>query len=68
MRNYIVCTRKSLPHNMWVSAARKALKINPANHPHTEHIARALAGMAPQPERIAVRTARIDATVQICYS
>ena len=54
MTNYIVCTPKSLPRNKWVAAAQRAVKINPANHPQTEHIARALAGMAPTPERIAV--------------
>lgn len=58
MRDYTVCTPKSLPRNMWVAAARKAAKINPANHPHSEHIARALAGMTPTPERIAVLVAR----------
>ena len=58
MRDYIVCTPKSLPRKMWVAAARKAVKINAANHPHAEFVVRALAGMAPHPERIAVLVAR----------
>jgi len=54
MANYIVCTPKSLPRSKWVAAAQRAVKVNPANHPQTEHIVRALAGMAPTAERIAV--------------
>ena len=54
MSDLICCTPKSLPKNLWVSAAKKAVVINPANHPPTEHIARALGGMAPTAARIAV--------------
>src|SRR5438128_4034233 len=54
MNDPIVCTPKSLPKNLLVSAARKAVEINPANHPSSAHIARALAGMPAAPARIAV--------------
>src|SRR4051812_20769944 len=54
MNEPIVCTPKSLPRNLWVTAARNAVEVNPANHPPSEHIARALGGMPPAPARIAV--------------
>jgi hypothetical protein len=54
MNDPIVCTPKSLPRDLWVTAAQKAVEINPANHPSTEHIARALAGAPFAPARIAV--------------
>ena len=40
----LVCTPKSLPPVRQVAAARRAVQINPANHPHTHIVARALAG------------------------
>lgn len=54
MSELICCTPKSLPRNLWESAARKSLQINPANHPHTALMARALAGGPPEPARIAL--------------
>ncbi len=55
MSDPIVCTPKSLPRDLWVSAARKSVKINPANHPHRELIARSMATTALEPQlRIAV--------------
>jgi len=54
MSDPITCTPKSLPRDLWVSAAQKAVEVNPANHPPTEHIARALAGAPPEAARIAV--------------
>lgn len=53
MVELITCTPKSLPRDLWVAAARKAVEINPANHPDTAVIARAL-GPAPPLERIAI--------------
>ncbi len=54
MINYIVCTPKSLPGDKLVAAARKAVAINPANHPGAEHVARALGGQPPTIARLAV--------------
>ncbi len=53
MNNLIVCTPKSLPSNLLIAAAKRAVEVNPANHPPTEMIARAL-GPAPPAARIAV--------------
>lgn len=58
MSDYIVCTPKSLPPSRLISAARRAVEINPANHPHTEHLMRALAGKPPTAQRIAILVAR----------
>jgi hypothetical protein len=57
MSDLITCTPKSLPRELWVSAARKAVEVNPANHPDTALVARAL-GPAPSIERIAVLVAK----------
>ena len=54
MGELICCTPKSLPRRQWEIAARKALEINPANHPHSTLMARALAGGPPELARIAL--------------
>src|SRR5690242_8286812 len=54
MSTLITCTPKSLPRNLWVPAAQKAVEINPANHPPTEQLARALGGAPLDRERIAI--------------
>ena len=54
MDNLTTCTPKALPPDLWVPAARMAVKVNPANYPASAQAAMALAGMAPQPEHIAV--------------
>ncbi len=54
MSELICCTPKSLPRELWEPAARKALKLNPANHPHTALMVRALAGGPMEPARIAL--------------
>lgn len=54
MSELICCTPKSLPRALWEAAARNALKVNPANHPHPSLMARALAGGPPEPARIAL--------------
>lgn len=54
MSEFICCTPKSLPRELWAPAARKALKLNPANHPHAAQMARALAGDPMMPARIAL--------------
>jgi hypothetical protein len=50
----ICCTPKYLPPELHVAAARKAVEINPANHPHGELAARALAGGPMMPARLAL--------------
>jgi len=57
MPNRLVCTPKSLPQELRVSAAWRAVDINPSNHPPTAIVARAL-GAAPTPENISVLIAR----------
>jgi hypothetical protein len=54
MSEIIVCTPKSLPPEQQVEAAKKAIEINPANHPHSAAVARALADGELRPERIAI--------------
>jgi hypothetical protein len=54
MNELICCTPKSLPNELREAAARKALKLNPANHPHPALVARALAGGPMGPARIAL--------------
>src|SRR5258708_30665901 len=52
----IACTPKGLPSNMLVPAARKAVEINPSNHPRLDHLSLVMPGFAPTAERIAVVT------------
>ena len=54
MPDYIVCTPKSLPPDKLVAAARKAVAINPANHPGAEQLMRAAAGGPPNIARLAL--------------
>jgi hypothetical protein len=39
MAEIITCTPKSLPRNLWVPAAQKAVEINPLNHAPLERLA-----------------------------
>lgn len=41
-----ICTPRSLPENKRVAAAKRAVEINPANHPHTPQLTRAMRGTA----------------------
>src|SRR5579871_5958671 len=58
MANIIVCTPKSLPASKQIKAAKHAVEINPANHPHSPMMARALLGGPPTPFRLAIVVAR----------
>jgi hypothetical protein len=58
MANYIVCTPKYLPRNKWISAAKIARDINPANHPQLSRLQAVMPGFAPTVERIAVVTTK----------
>jgi hypothetical protein len=53
-REVIVCSPKSLPAHKLIAAAAEAVRINPANHPPSHLIARALGGAPPTPSRIAI--------------
>ncbi|MCU1325891.1 MAG: Astacin [Bryobacterales bacterium] len=56
MKNVIVCSPKSLPASQLIVAARKAVEINPHNHPPLEHLALLVPGFRATPARIAVLT------------
>jgi hypothetical protein len=58
MPNQIVCTPKRLPREMWVSAAKTAVEINPVNHPPLHRLLSVMPSFAPRPERIAVVTTK----------
>ena len=58
MPETIVCTPKNLPRDLWVSAAKTAVEINPVNHPPLHRLSAVLPGFAPTPERIAVVTTK----------
>lgn len=50
----IVCTPKHLPEARRVVAARRAIEINPANHPGARVVRRALAGQPRGPVRLSL--------------
>ena len=54
----ITCTPKGLPSNLIIPAARKAVEINPVNHPRLDRLSMVMPGFAPTPERIAVVTTK----------
>ncbi len=54
----ITCTPKGLPSNLIVPAAKKAVEINPVNHPRLDRLSMVMPGFAPTPERIAVVTTK----------
>src|SRR5947207_1346131 len=54
----IACTPKGLPSNLIVPAAKKAVEINPVNHPRLDRLSMVMPGFAPTPERIAVVTTK----------
>jgi len=58
MSDLIACSPKRLPVDQLISAAQKAVEINPLNHPPIEHLARVMPGFTPTPERIAVVTTK----------
>lgn len=54
MAELITCTPKSLPRELWVPAAQKAVEINPLNHAPLERLAMVMPGFKPTPEHLAV--------------
>ncbi len=58
MDKLIVCSPKRLPKTKWVAAAKQAITINPVNHPNLAHLAAAMSGFTPTPERIALVTSK----------
>jgi hypothetical protein len=58
MATQIVCTPKQLPREMWISAAKMAVEINPVNHPPLHRLLSVMPSFAPRPERIAVVTTK----------
>lgn len=58
MPDPIVCTPKSLPRELWVSAAKVAVEHNPVNHPALASLAQAMPGFTLTRERIAVVTTK----------
>ena len=56
----IVCTPKSLPRNLWVSAAEMAVKINPIEiRPQLQGMALMQPGFVPGPDHLAAITKKI---------
>lgn len=58
MRDPIVCTPRSLPKNLIVAAATRAIKVNPANQPPTTMVSRAMRVGAVPEARISVMVGR----------
>ena len=58
MPELIACTPKSLPKELWISAASTAVQINPLNHPPLHRLASVIPDFAPTAERIAVVTTK----------
>jgi hypothetical protein len=54
----IVCSPRMLPRDQWVTAAQRAVRINPVNRPAMEKLALAMPGFQPRPEHIAVVTTK----------
>jgi hypothetical protein len=58
MGNPIVCSAKYLPLEQWVSAADKAIQLNPANRPQAELLAHVFPSFKPTKMRIAALTTK----------
>lgn len=58
MPDSIVCTPKRLPQELWVSAAKKAVEINPLNHAPVHRLMSLIPNFEPTSERIAVVTTK----------
>jgi hypothetical protein len=58
MSDLITCSPKRLPREKMITAAKKAVEINPANHAPLERLAALMPGFTPTPERIAVVTTK----------
>jgi hypothetical protein len=58
MPQRLTCTPKSLPRELWISAAKTAVSINPVNHPPMHRLLSVMPSFALRPERIAVVTTK----------
>src|SRR3954471_6069166 len=56
VKKKIVCSPKSLPTSQLIIAARRAVEINPHNHPPLDRLAATIPGFRATPSRIAVLT------------
>src|SRR5262245_49662999 len=56
MKTTIVCSRRGLPLEMLVAAARTAVEINPYNHQPVDHLVRLMPSRQVTAERIAMLT------------
>jgi len=54
----ITCRPRMLPRHQWVSAAEKAMRINPVNRPRIEMLSLAQRGFIPTKEHLAVVTTK----------
>lgn len=54
----MTCTPKHLPRDLWVSAAKTAVEINPVNHPAMHRLLSVMPTFALRPERISVVTTK----------
>ncbi len=71
MSDLITCTPKSLPSDLIVPAAQRAVQINPANQPPPGRIPRAAGGAGIDLRRLAVETGKRWATtgvrLKVCF-
>jgi Astacin (Peptidase family M12A) len=58
MPTVLTCTPKRLPRDLWISAAKTAVEINPVNHPPLQHLLSVMPSFSLKPERIAVVTTK----------
>jgi Astacin (Peptidase family M12A) len=56
--NLMVCSPKLLPRELWISAAKTAVEINPVNHPPLQRLLSVMPTFALRPERISVVTTK----------
>lgn len=56
--SFKVCTPKSLPRGQWVDAAKRAVEVNPTNHPPVSRLRALEPGINLTQERIAVLTSK----------
>ena len=54
----LTCSPKSLPRDLWISAAKTAVEINPVNHPPLQRLLSVMPSFSLRPERIAVVTTK----------
>jgi hypothetical protein len=48
----LTCTPKRLPRDLWISAAKTAVDINPVNHPPLHRLLSVMSSFSLRPERI----------------